>query len=249
MNVKREKRILKELKELHESRDLLKQSGIYIDYNEDDINTVRALLIGPEKTPYEKGFYLFEFIYPAKYPMQPPLARFATQGQIGSTHIRFNPNLYTCGKVCLSLLNTWNGPGWVPTNTISNVLISIQALVLIDEPLRNEPGFENEPKESKRISNYSEMIEFANIKIAVLDMIFNHPSEFIAFQPIMKEIFLQNVDYYIRFVESKDDNKINENFQKNNPYSMYLNVNFKEMKNKIEDIKRRILECDEEIDT
>jgi ubiquitin-protein ligase len=27
---------------------------------------------------------------------------------------RLNPNLYHDGKVCLSLLGTWSGPGWVP---------------------------------------------------------------------------------------------------------------------------------------
>ena len=31
-----------------------------------------------------------------------------------NTQVRFNPNLYNCGKVCLSLLGTWSGPGWVP---------------------------------------------------------------------------------------------------------------------------------------
>lgn len=28
--------------------------------------------------------------------------------------VRFNPNLYNCGKVCLSLLGTWAGPSWDP---------------------------------------------------------------------------------------------------------------------------------------
>ena len=27
----------------------------------------------------------------------------------GGGSIRFNPNLYACGKVCLSLLGTWSG--------------------------------------------------------------------------------------------------------------------------------------------
>jgi hypothetical protein len=26
-------------------------------------------------------------------------------------------NLYNCGKVCLSLLGTWNGPGWDPAHS------------------------------------------------------------------------------------------------------------------------------------
>ena len=32
----------------------------------------------------------------------------------GGGRVRFNPNLYACGKVCLSLLGTWSGPSWVP---------------------------------------------------------------------------------------------------------------------------------------
>lgn len=32
----------------------------------------------------------------------------------GGGRVRFNPNLYDCGKVCLSLLGTWSGPSWEP---------------------------------------------------------------------------------------------------------------------------------------
>jgi ubiquitin-conjugating enzyme E2 O len=59
--------------------------------------------------------------------------------------LRLNPNLYACGKVCLSLLNTWTGSGcekWNPANsTMLQVLVSIQALVLNAKPYFNEPGY------------------------------------------------------------------------------------------------------------
>ena len=52
----------------------------------------------------------------------------------------FNPNLYANGKVCLSLLGTWDGPGWVKgESTLLQVLVSIQSLILVAEPLYNEP--------------------------------------------------------------------------------------------------------------
>jgi Ubiquitin-conjugating enzyme len=35
----------------------------------------------------------------------------------GAGSVRFNPNLYNCGKVCLSLLGTWSGPSWSPANS------------------------------------------------------------------------------------------------------------------------------------
>lgn len=55
--------------------------------------------------------------------------------------VRFNPNIYKNGKVCLSILGTWNGPSWSCAHTLSTVLLSIQSL-LNDKPFHNEPGFE-----------------------------------------------------------------------------------------------------------
>lgn len=38
----------------------------------------------------------------------------------GGGSVRFNPNLYNCGKVCLSLLGTWSGAKgetWDPSSS------------------------------------------------------------------------------------------------------------------------------------
>lgn len=62
--------------------------------------------------------------------------------------LRLNPNLYKNGKVCLSLLNTWTGKGnevWNPlSSNVLQLLVSIQGLVLNDNPYFNEPGFEKQ---------------------------------------------------------------------------------------------------------
>ena len=56
----------------------------------------------------------------------------------GGGKARFNPNLYAEGKVCLSLLGTWAGPGWDPAiSTLSQVLISIQAQIMNEAPYYN----------------------------------------------------------------------------------------------------------------
>ena len=64
---------------------------------------------------------------------------------IGS--VRFNPNLYNCGKVCLSLLGTWQGQKeemWCEkTSTFLQVMVSIQSLILVPDPYFNEPGYES----------------------------------------------------------------------------------------------------------
>lgn len=44
--------------------------------------------------------------FPAEYPAVPMLINLETTGRHS---VRFNPNLYNDGKVCLSVLNTWHG--------------------------------------------------------------------------------------------------------------------------------------------
>ena len=219
------KRISAEIKELEESKAVLKENGIYFHYNEDDMNKIYAMLIGQKDTPYENGFYFFTFEYPDKYPMQPPLAKYCTQGSIKGTNknfspIRFNPNLYTCGKVCLSMLNTWNGPGWVPTNTISNVLIAIQALVLAKYPLKNEPGFET--SEPEILQKYDNVIQYANIKISVLEMLEQKSLHTDYFKKDMKEHFLKNIEYYKSHIDKKKAEFLEEKILDSGTYGMKI---------------------------
>ena len=81
---------------------------IHIWYDEENITKIRALIIGPEGTPYEDGFFYFTIDIPESYPFHHPSAKFETINH----KIRFNPNLYEGGKVCLSIIGTWNGPKW-----------------------------------------------------------------------------------------------------------------------------------------
>jgi ubiquitin-protein ligase len=205
----RTKRLMNEMKELETSTSILAESGIYFYYDESNMNIVYSMMIGPKDTPYENGFYFFKFEYPESYPFQPPVAKYYTQGIFENTglkshiNVRFNPNLYVCGKVCLSMLNTWTGPGWVPTNTLCNVLVAIQALVLNDFPLTNEPGFENANR--KELLKYNEVIFYANIKIAVIQMLQNTPPEFIPFKDKMKDIFMSKVEWYKNIILTKND--------------------------------------------
>jgi ubiquitin-conjugating enzyme E2 Z len=246
MSSKRLKRITNEIKDLEESKEILENSGVYFHYDDSDINTINVMLYGPEKTPYEKGFYFFEFTYPPNYPMEPPIAKYYTQGKVknASGHlisVRFNPNLYTCGKVCLSMLNTWNGPGWVPTNTISNVIIAIQALVLNEEPLRNEPGFEF--SDEKTIEKYSHFISYANLKIAVIDIMENTPSKFQFFKDKMKELFIKNFESYKNLISDNKEKleKINNKMFVSTAYGMSITVDYDSLINELNKLYENIL--------
>ncbi|KAH7717023.1 hypothetical protein AAVH_15537, partial [Aphelenchoides avenae] len=99
-----------------------------------------VLIIGPVGTPYANGCFLFDVYQPPDYPNSPPHVQLTTTG---NGTVRFNPNLYACGKVCLSLLNTWLGfpkERWSPSSSLLQVLVSIQALILVEDPWFNEPG-------------------------------------------------------------------------------------------------------------
>ncbi|KAL1469896.1 hypothetical protein MTO96_040794 [Rhipicephalus appendiculatus] len=114
--------------------------GVYIAPVEHNITAMNALVLGPADTPYEGGFFHFLVQCPPDYPIKPPRVRLLTTG---AGRVRFNPNLYECGKVCLSILGTWSGPAWSPAQCIASVLISIQSL-LSEKPYHNEPGYEKE---------------------------------------------------------------------------------------------------------
>lgn len=130
-----------------------------------------AISAGPEGTPYAYGCFFFDF-YLHDYPNSPPKAKFLTTG--GST-VRFNPNLYSCGKVCLSLLGTWSGPTWEPNkSTFLQVLISIQGLVMVEDPYFNEPGFEGYRQQHKKQAQaYNQNIRKQTLKWAIEDPLRN----------------------------------------------------------------------------
>lgn len=77
------------------------ETGIYLVPIEDDITKLNALVIGPKGTPYEGGFFMFYVRVAPNYPMVPPRVRNLTNG---NGQVRFGPNFYADGKVCLSIL-------------------------------------------------------------------------------------------------------------------------------------------------
>jgi ubiquitin-conjugating enzyme E2 Z len=72
------------------------QHGIIVEPDETNLLRWHALIVGPEGTPYEGGFFYFVVQCPPDYPSSPPLVKLMTTG--GGT-VRFNPNLYANGKV------------------------------------------------------------------------------------------------------------------------------------------------------
>lgn len=195
-------RLLSDINEI--TKNPLDNNGIFVHVNENNIFDIKTLIIGPKDTPYYNGFYFFSLEFPKNYPLNPPIVKYKTLYE----KIRFNPNLYTNGKVCLSLLNTWSGPSWTPCNTLSTILLSIRALVLINDPLRNEPEHENDERED--IENYNSILEYESIKGATIHMLNYIPKGFEMFKERIEKYFYENYEDYVKRITELKKTKNNK---------------------------------------
>ncbi|XP_072340007.1 (E3-independent) E2 ubiquitin-conjugating enzyme isoform X3 [Scyliorhinus torazame] len=137
--------------------------GIMVKTFEDRMDLFSALIKGPTRTPYDDGLFLFDIQLPNVYPAVPPLFRYISQ-----CSGRLNPNLYDNGKVCVSLLGTWIGKGterWTSKSSLLQVLISIQGLILVNEPYYNEAGFDSDRGLQEGYENSRCYNEMALIKL------------------------------------------------------------------------------------
>lgn len=195
-------RLIRDVKQIN--KNPLHDNGIYYYHDEEDMLKGYAMIIGSKDTPYYGGFYMFDFTFPTNYPFSPPTVTYLTNGD----GIRFNPNLYKNGKVCLSVLNTWKGDQWTSCQNISTILLAL-CMVLCDKPLLNEPGITEKHKDFKR---YNSIIEYKNIEVAMLHLLNKkdgyYLKKFERFFPIMKEYFEKNredLKKYISQLWSKND--------------------------------------------
>ena len=155
------------LKHVRQEMRLLQSSlppGILVRGFEDRMDLVSAMIHGPKNTPYEDGVFLFDFQLPADYPTSPPSCHY-----LSHCSDRLNPNLYEDGKVCVSLLGTWQGKGTETWNSqdsnLLQVLVSIQGLILVREPYFNEAGYEKQRGAQMGCENSRMYNEMAVLKL------------------------------------------------------------------------------------
>ena len=181
------KRLLRDVRKI--MKNPLTNHGIHYIHDTDDCRKGYALIIGPKDTLYRHGFYFFQFDFPLEYPYVPPKVTYLTNGE----NVRFNPNLYRNGKVCLSIINTWKGEAWTSCQNISSVLLTIVAHVFHNEPILNEPGV---TKKHPCFKPYHKILRWANYKVAFHDVVKNgvlpipvqHKTFYkIAIEPYIKE--------------------------------------------------------------
>jgi len=166
------------------------EASIFVTQDDSRMDVLKVLISGPAdvlgagETPYALGLFEFHVFIPPDYPNVPPLVNLQTTG---NGMVRFNPNLYSDGKVCLSLLGTWHGEGWVAPSasstgsTILQVLVSIQSIIMVSKPYFNEPGYADEegtPAGNERSREYNENLRLHTLRHAVRDMLRRPPCGF-----------------------------------------------------------------------
>jgi len=158
--------------------------GIFYTANEANVEkNNRICIIGPRYPkqtdedyknltyPYEECLFFFDMHFPSEYPHVPPSMKFINSYLFGD-NFRYHPNLYqqftgpSGGKVCLSILGTWAGPGWEPTMNIESTLTTVQSL-LGPNPLHNEPSYESLPKDDKKLISYNHIVFYRSVQFTL----------------------------------------------------------------------------------
>ncbi len=183
-------RISSELSSLKKNLPNNWDTSVILRTSKNNLSLITFLITGPDDTPYHNGIFEFHGHFPNEYPSKEPKILLDTTG---NGAVRFNPNLYNCGKVCLSLLGTWNGSAaekWNPsTSTLLQVLVSIQSLILVKNPYFNEPGWERQMHSmegKKKSQEYNDNIRLQTLRWAIVDKIKNPPK---GFEEFTKEHF------------------------------------------------------------
>lgn len=188
------RRLVKDIKYLQ--RNPLDSHGIYYRHDEDDLLIGYALIIGAPNTPYYGGNYFFKFKFTTNYPYESPIVEFCTNNGM----VRFHPNFYKNGKICISLLNTWAGEQWTSCQNISSILLTLCSL-MDENPILHEPCISLQNVELRA---YNDAIYYYNLSVAICDVLEQEPNTFVLFfESEIKTHFVNHVDNYLHFVEQK----------------------------------------------
>jgi len=140
--------------------------GIAVELNSDNLFEWRVFIEGPKDTFYDGGVFQLLMKFPNDYPMSPPVVQFTSEF--------WHPNVYTDGKVCISILHP---PGhdemsgelpeerWLPTQTVTTILLSIISLLSapnISSPANVDASVEWRKDKDVYGKRISQLVEKAN---------------------------------------------------------------------------------------
>eukprot|EP00286_Rhodomonas_abbreviata_P000679 CAMPEP_0181290298 /NCGR_PEP_ID=MMETSP1101-20121128/1340_1 /TAXON_ID=46948 /ORGANISM="Rhodomonas abbreviata, Strain Caron Lab Isolate" /LENGTH=167 /DNA_ID=CAMNT_0023394575 /DNA_START=61 /DNA_END=564 /DNA_ORIENTATION=+ len=115
--------------------------GVSVGLGDDEnIFNWELMIIGPDNTLYEGGFFNAKLEFPSDFPNAPPVMTFTTK--------IWHPNVYEDGKVCISILHP---PGedqfnehesaterWRPILGVESIIVSV--ISMLSDPNDESPA-------------------------------------------------------------------------------------------------------------
>lgn len=206
--------IAKQYEIITRSLPLTSESAIFFRQDPDNLCLFKFAVIPNEDTPYKFGIFVFDVFLPHNFPNSPPIVNHSTSRK---NNFRFNPNLYSNGYVCLSILGTWSGDSqstkWIPMNssgtgsTLYQVIMSIYSMVFSEEPWFNEPGREagiGSASTNHNAIQYKNEIRDGTIKFAIINQL-KYPEE--GFEDVIKTHFKLKKDKVIAYLKELKKDK------------------------------------------
>eukprot|EP00471_Norrisiella_sphaerica_P003856 CAMPEP_0184480406 /NCGR_PEP_ID=MMETSP0113_2-20130426/1919_1 /TAXON_ID=91329 /ORGANISM="Norrisiella sphaerica, Strain BC52" /LENGTH=170 /DNA_ID=CAMNT_0026858871 /DNA_START=98 /DNA_END=610 /DNA_ORIENTATION=+ len=123
-------------------KDLLKNpiDGFSVGLVDDsDIYKWNVMIEGPADTPFEGGFFPALLEFPTDYPSKPPKMKFTTKGF-------WHPNVYTDGRVCISILHEAKEDQFNSQEKMSEKwrpILGVEAILLSVVSLLSDPNLES----------------------------------------------------------------------------------------------------------
>lgn len=121
-----------------ELRQIMKEPNYFFSVfpDENNFHKWNVILIGPSDTIFEGANIKAEIDFPTEYPNRAPQFKFVTP--------LFHPNIYSDGKVCISILHEGVdefgyesiSERWNPSQSVNTILISIISML-------SAPNFES----------------------------------------------------------------------------------------------------------